>query len=125
VYCPKYTELRPLPCPDPPNKEVLMTEVVRLTADKGFDMGASEFKVPDRDWLLHVIAIFDKDHEIFKKEYLPPAPLPKKEELVIDNNDSFFTGLPYLTKKKDIKAISKLKSYKVSKFEERIKKMKE
>ena len=32
--------------------------------------------------------------------------------MVIDNSDNFFSNLPALFKKKDSKAISKLKSYK-------------
>jgi len=72
-----------------------------------------------------VLAVFDKNHEVFQKHYLPPIPPPKKEEMVVDNADSFFTGLPILTKKKDTHGISKLKTYKTSKYEEKIKKMKE
>jgi hypothetical protein len=50
-------------------------------------------------------------HEIFKKDYLPPIPEIKKEEKVVDNNDDFFTGLPKLFKRRDLKSKSKLKQY--------------
>ena len=85
IYCPKYSDLKPKPCPDPPTKEYLLNELVRITTEKGKDIGASDNKVPDRNWLISVLAIFAPTHLIFKKDYLPPVPDTKKEEKVVDN----------------------------------------
>jgi hypothetical protein len=51
-WCPKYDALKPLPCPDPPNKEYLLEEVVKITTEKELDIGAHQTKVPDRNWLI-------------------------------------------------------------------------
>jgi hypothetical protein len=51
-WCPLYKDLKPKPCPLPPPKEFLLDEVVKITTEKGKDIGASENKVPDRSWLI-------------------------------------------------------------------------
>jgi hypothetical protein len=48
---------------------------------------------------------------------LPPIPEAKKEEKVVDNDDNFFTNLPKLYKKRDLKSKSKLKQYQSQSFE--------
>ena len=74
-------------------------------------MGAKENKVPDRAWLLNVLAIFAPNHPFFQKDYVPPPKVVKKEDLVVDNRDNFFSGLPKLHKKKDLNAKSRLSCY--------------
>jgi hypothetical protein len=32
--------LKPLPCPDPPSKDYLLEEVVKITTEKELDIGA-------------------------------------------------------------------------------------
>ena len=113
IWCPTYDDLKPLPCPDPPSKEILLDEVVKYTADRNLDIGAEANHLPDTNWLLNVLAIIKPDHEFFKKEYMPPVKEAKKEELVIDNSDDFYSGLPKLYKKRDMKSKSKLKEYHV------------
>ena len=124
-YCPKYSDLKTLPCPDPPGKEFLLDEVMKFTNAKRLDIGAVEGKVPDSDWLLQVLAILSPDHDVFRKDYMPPIKEVKKEDLVVDNSDNFFSGLPLLKKKKDFKTISKLKQYRFGSIESRVKKLKE
>jgi hypothetical protein len=51
-WCPKYKDLKTLPCPDPPGKEFLLDEVVKITTEKNLDIGAHLAKVPDRNWLI-------------------------------------------------------------------------
>lgn len=72
IYCPRFKDLKPLPCPDPPPKEILLEAVVKVTTEKNLDIGAEEGKVPDRDWLLNVLSIHKPNHEFFNKDYLPP-----------------------------------------------------
>ena len=71
---------------------------MKVTADHELDIGATENKVPDKDWLLSVLATFKPDHVFFSKDYLPPQRIIKREEMVIDNSDNFFSGLPKLSK---------------------------
>ena len=115
VWCPKFSEIRLGPCVSPPKLEYLMNEVVRLSTEKGLDIGATPKNMPDRKWLLNVLSTMDPDHEVFKKSYMPPAPVPRRENKVVDNSDSFFDQLPMLTNKRDMKATSKLRSYQVHK----------
>jgi hypothetical protein len=44
---------------------------------------------------------------------------------VVDNSDSFFSGLPQLFKSKDSKAISKLSQYRSNNLENQLQKLKE
>ena len=48
IWCPKYSDLKPLPCPDPPMREMVLEEVVKYSTDKGYDIGANENRLPDR-----------------------------------------------------------------------------
>jgi hypothetical protein len=98
---------------------------VKYTAAKHLDIGASEGKLPDIPWLLQVLAIFCPEHKVFQKDYLPPLPVAKKEDLVIDNADGFYTGLQALYKPRDLKRISKLMSYRHGGIESKVKKLKE
>ena len=52
LYCPKYPDLKPLPCPDPPPREILLGEVLRISKQKGLNIGSSEGRLPDTQWLL-------------------------------------------------------------------------
>ena len=72
IYCPKYDDMKLQPCPDPPSKESILEEVVKFTTQNELDIGATENKIPDKDWLLNVLAIFKPDHQFFSKDYLPP-----------------------------------------------------
>jgi hypothetical protein len=57
---------------------LFLDEVVRITSTNHLDIGAAEGKLPDREWLLQVLAVHDNDHLVFKKDYIPPLPTPKK-----------------------------------------------
>ena len=72
VFCPKYSDIKLLPCPDPPPKEIILDEVGKVTTEHELDTGATENKVPDKDWLLSVLATLKPDHVFFKKDYPPP-----------------------------------------------------
>ncbi len=85
-YCPKYGEIKMLPCPNPPPKEMLINKV-KFAAKrlKLADTGIDEKHEPDRKWLVDVLATLQPDDEIFKKNYLPPARVIKDQDYVIDN----------------------------------------
>ena len=93
IWCPLYGDLKPKPCPDPPSKEYLLQEVHRLASEKKYNLGISSKKVPDKAWLLQVLAILNPFHKVFSKDYIPPVRPIAKENIPIDNNDSFFSNL--------------------------------
>jgi hypothetical protein len=47
-----------------------------------------------------------------------------RDQYVINNNDKFFHDLPELTKKRDLKALSRLPEYRIGKDESEIKRLK-
>ena len=83
----------------------------RVTAEDNLNPGTVLQQHPNRKWLLDVLSTLRPGHDIFKKNYLPPIVTDKKENKVIDNSDSFFSDLPRLTKKRDLKVKSRLKDY--------------
>jgi hypothetical protein len=95
-WCPKYDEIKMLPCVKAPIKEVLNDKLQALCQAKGFNIGWIEFKtMPDKDWYVAVIATLNPEDEIFKKDYLAP-PIRKRlqdiETIVLPNE--VFEGLP-------------------------------
>lgn len=116
VYCPMYKDVRLLPCPDPPGKTAILREVLKASDLKKLDLGiTNEGHIPNKEWLLVVLSTLEPDHLFFKKDYLPPAKNEAlsraKESKVVNNADSFFTSLPSLHKKKDLKGRSGIREY--------------
>jgi len=100
-FCPKRVDIRMLPCPRPPNKEKLV-EMFRVLAEHnewrliGFD----DKHVPDKRWLLDVIATYAPDAPIFAKDYLPPVKASKLSEIKsIEVPLDFIRGLPLSQRK--------------------------
>ena len=46
-------------------------------------------KLPDKQWLIKVLGGFQPEHEIFRKDYLPPVKEMTMAEKVVDNQDNF------------------------------------
>ena len=94
-YCPLAEEIRVKMCPRPPHKDVLVAKFSKLMADKNLRSGLQPEKLPDKDWLIAVIATLHPEDEIFRKDYMPP---PKKnaieEQKTIRVPLGFFEGLP-------------------------------
>ena len=63
---------------------------------------------PDRNWIILAIATLDPNHEIFGKSYKPEVKQGFGEGLgiMINNADGFYTGLPLLSRAKDLKVKS-------------------
>ena len=55
--------------------------------------------------MIIALATLNPNHEIFAKSYKPQVERPSiaRNELLVNNADGFFTGLPQLTKAKDLK----------------------
>ena len=82
AFCPKYADIKMLPCPRPPNKEVLFKKFLEICVTHNFvHTGIDDKHQPDKRWLIDVVSNFKPDDEIFKKQYLPPAKETKLSEL--------------------------------------------
>lgn len=82
AFCPKYADIKMLPCPRPPNKEVLLKKFLQICVTHNFQhTGVDEKHQPDKRWLMDFVSTFKPDDEIFKKQYLPPAKETKLSEL--------------------------------------------
>ena len=60
-------------------------------------------KPPNVDWIINLIGFLDPEHEIFRKDYQPPAKIIAQRaslEYKFDNSDGFFNDLPDLPLKK-------------------------
>ena len=54
-------------------------------------------KPPNVDWIVNLIGFLDPEHEIFRKDYQPPAKIIAQRaslEYKFDNSDGFFNDLP-------------------------------
>lgn len=58
-WVPKYEEVRLLPCPYPPLKEVIFKEIVDKTKTKGLDLGIKGAHAVDGAWLLVILSTVD------------------------------------------------------------------
>ena len=96
AYCPKYSEVKMLPCPRPPTVDVLLKKFHRICRDQNLVLaGVDESHIPDKRWLLDFIATLTPQDEIFKKNYLPPVKETKLSELkTISLPAHFFQDLP-------------------------------
>jgi hypothetical protein len=48
MYCPKFSEIRLVPCPRPPDKETLLKDFKKLTADQKLSTGIDDNHFPHR-----------------------------------------------------------------------------
>ena len=90
-----------LPCPRPPNKELLVQMFRKLAeANKWRLVGFDEKHHPDKRWLLDVIPTYAPKCEIFAKDYLPPVKASKLSEIkAIEVSLDFIQGLPLSQRK--------------------------
>ena len=59
VYCPKYSEIRLVPCPRGPDKNTLLKDFRKITSSQKLSTGIDENHVPDKFWLLSVLGTHD------------------------------------------------------------------
>ena len=91
-----------LPCPRPPNTSVLLEKFWAYVDAKQLNMQGidRERHIPDKRWLLDVLATFTPQNEIFKKSYQPPERASKLSEIKsIEMPVDFLKDLP-LSKRK-------------------------
>ena len=96
AFCPRFKDIKMLPCPRPPNKELLQLKFQTLVATMEWAMtGIDEKHQPDKRWLLDVLSTYSPGDDIFKKSYLPPVKDTKLSEIKsIEVPTEFMRGLP-------------------------------
>ena len=96
AYCPKYAEIKMMPCPRPPTLDVFLKKFHKICRDQNLVLtGVDDSHMPDKRWLLDFIGTLTPQDEIFKKNYLPPVKETKLSELkTISIPANFFNDLP-------------------------------
>jgi len=59
VLCPKYRDIKLLPCPRPPDKDSLINYATKAMSKHSKPMGIDSSHTPDANWLLALISTFD------------------------------------------------------------------
>ena len=113
LHAPEYSEIRLRPCPRPPAKQYIISELYRLSLHKHKNLGIIPGKKePDTQWCLNVLSTWAPNHSFFRKSYVPPTQQVKAKSKLADKlrvtNPEFFAGLPEkLGKKKKGRSIVK------------------
>jgi hypothetical protein len=112
LWCPKHEDIRRLPCPRLPQKDVLFEKFnAIMTANRIKNHGVTMTRSPDKGWLVDIISSFNPGDAMFKKGYLPPkrdSALAQIKSIPV--SEVFFEGLPSSqskVKRSRLKIISK------------------
>ena len=100
-WCPKFADIKLKPCVRAPVKEVLLEKVKKIAIDKGLNIAwIDETHLPDKNWLVAVIATLNPSDEIFKKDYVAPPVRKRLQDVeTIQLPKEIFEGLPKSTRK--------------------------
>jgi len=95
-WCPRYADIKLVPCVKAPVKEVLVAKARALCAARGHNVAWIDDKhQPDKAWLVAVIATLDPADEIFRKDYVAPPVRRRLQDVeTIVLPDEIFAGLP-------------------------------
>ncbi len=59
VFCPKYENIRLIPCPRPPDKSLLLKDFAKLVQSEKKASGVDEAHAPDKNWLVQVLGTYN------------------------------------------------------------------
>lgn len=95
-WCPKYSEIRLMPCVRPPAVDVLLEKFREGTLLHGkFNVYIDTEHRPDVKWLVDVVATLMPYDEIFAKDYVaPPRKQPMRELKNIELDPSLLDDMP-------------------------------
>ena len=95
-WCPKFSEIKLLPCVKAPVKQTLLKKIFTLFTAKGFNVAwIDEQHTPNKDWMVAVIATLDPSDEIFKKDHVAPPVRKRMRDIeTIELPSHLFEGLP-------------------------------
>ena len=100
-WCPKTEEIRIKNCVKPPLKEVLLGKLWDICTKKNLNIAWIDVQhMPNKKWVIEVLATLNPADEIFKKDYVAP-PVRKRmrdiETIVLP--DELFADMPKSTSK--------------------------
>jgi hypothetical protein len=127
LYCPKFVDIKLLPCPRPPDKDTLIKYVKEINTPNSKKFGMfDEQHTPNKEWLLAVLSTFRPDLKIFKKDYVAPPRVAKiSAKPTINLPSDFLTNLPVSRKKTKAKRLSMITKGKTEAKLERAKHLQE
>ena len=102
AWCPLYSKIIMIACPRPPNKSVLLEKFWNFIDFHRHELiGVDRDRhVPDKRWLLDVLATFTPEYEIFHKNYSSPEKASKLSEIkTIEVPVDFMKDLPFSRRK--------------------------
>ena len=109
VYCPLFKDIRLLPCPRPPDKDSLIKYAKEIKPANNLPLGIDKEHTPNKEWLLALLSTHKSDLQIFKKDYVAPARVPKlAAKPSINLPSDFLSGLPDSRKRTKAKRLSLL-----------------
>ena len=126
VYCPKYSDIRLVPCPKPPEKEVLLRDFARLMSSEKRSAGIDVNHVPDKSWLLAILGTYNPNLPYFQKSYVPPSKVSSVQALAkVELPENFLEGLPSSRRKVKAKHLKMITNSRVDGKMQRYKLLKE
>ena len=112
MYCPKYSEIRLVPCPRPPDKDTLLKDFRKITSGQKLSTGIDETHVPDKSWLLAILGTHNPGLPYFQKGYVPPAKVASIQSFQkVELPENFLEGLPSSKRKMKVKNLRLLTDY--------------
>jgi len=101
-WCPLRKDIKMLGCPRPPNKSELLDKFWNYIDFNRLELTGvdREKHIPDKRWLLDILATYTPDDEIFGKGYNPPERASKLSEIkTIEVPEDFMKDLPFSRRK--------------------------
>jgi hypothetical protein len=102
AWCPKKAKIKMLGCPRPPNKSELLDKFWNYIDFNRLELlwVDKEKHIPDKRWLLDILATFTPEDEIIEKGYNPPERASKLSEIkTIEVLEDFMKDLPFSRRK--------------------------
>ena len=73
-WCPRTEDIRMKPIVKAPLKEVILVKLMQVCTARKLNVAWIDDKhLPDKVWLVNVIATLDPGNEMFKKDYVAPS----------------------------------------------------
>jgi hypothetical protein len=104
ITVPRYHELKFRACFQPPHKQLLIDELLKVTWERGLEIGfdSGSKAVPNKEWLLFCLSTYAPNHPIFNRAYVPPKRIRvERVEEKLNNDDGLFTGLDHIQSRYD------------------------
>ena len=80
IFCPKDVELKCKNCYAPHTKQIMIDKLAKIAAKKmNINLGIDQKHIPDKQWMIKILAHLDQKDEIFSKDYTP-SPVKKKKD---------------------------------------------